>query len=836
MSSPLFPVWKMPFFRTSSFRFSFSLFLVCAVGLGPSAGAEAQTVTSGRVLDAATSEPIAAATVRSPTRTVRTGPDGAFRLGAEAGATLQVVRPGYLPQTVSVPAGSSELTIRLQPDLFDLAGITVTASRGQRSRLDEPANVTVIERGEIERRMAATIEDLVRLQPGVRVFRQTSGTDPFNSFQGFTVRGVSGNRVQMVVDGSRVQERIIDGTRDLVDPANMKAVEVVRGPASALWGSDALGGLVAFETKDPEDYMRGPDDRAGAQIDLSWSGLDGGRTATVATAGRLGGLSALLSYSRREAREAELSLSRNDDGIWPCTRNPQATPCNRLDPTELGSHNLLGKVVLGDGSSHRLEVTGEYFVRGTEVDQGWDRGPVVNFRGDTTAVQTAYTRWQDLDRRRLQLQHSWDASLPLLNRLEWSITHHPQRSIRTGDRRRTLASGQLEQRLDSLDYEESFTEFDLQLSSGFQLGGSTHTLTWGIDGGYTATDYRRVDVTTNLSTNATTVAPAGGFNFANADTRRFDAYIQDEIGLAGGRLSLIPAVRVATYEISPRPDADYRPVPGAEPRTISETAVTPRFGVMLRDGYLSAYAQYARGFKMPTAQQLYTSLPGTSFVLVPNPNLRPEEVDAWEAGVRAEGSRGYFSLNGFFNDYNDFIQSFVFVPNTNPQEITYQNLSAVAIYGVEASGGWQWTDRLAGTLALSWQRGDLQPDADSSATRAFDSAEPLGAVGTLRWVDPGLGLDVEVNGTFQAGVDRVSGPNVFRPDGYRVFGAVLQWSPLDHITVRASVDNLFNERYLLPTSTAYTQQPASPAVAATNPIELQVQPGRHFRLGLSVAY
>lgn len=821
--------------RRSAFA-TFLLLILLALG---HSDATAQSVVTGRVVDARTSQPVRDATVRvepvGPTAVTDT--DGRFRLlDVEPGASIKVLRLGYAPRSVTISSGDRELTIRLETDVFELYGLTVSANRTEQVNLDQPSNVTILDRQQTERRMMNTIEDLVRYQPGIRVARQTSGTDPFNSLQGFTIRGVSGNRVQIVVDGSRVQERIIDGTRDLVDPAQMKTVEIVRGPASVLWGSDALGGLVAFTTKDPSDYLD-PGDGSGFQADAVYSGIDDGRVLTVAGAGRRGPVEALLSYSRRDAGEPDRSLSLSEGGIWPCTRNAEATPCSRLDPTDIGSDNVLAKLVYQPNPGHRFKLTGEFFRRDTDVDQRWDLGPVVSFTGSVTGVQTSYDRLQELERQRYQFEHTWrPSSSPLIDELKWSLAHHPQSSVRTGDRRRTLTDGTDQERDDRLVFEESFTELDVQVRSSFSLGSSDHRLTYGFDGGQTSTDYERVDVTRNLTTGEVTEARAGGFNFANSDTDRFDFYVQDEIGVLGGALSIIPAIRVARYEISPRPDEDYQVVEGKEPRDISETAFTPKLAVMVRDGFLSFYGQYARGFKMPTAQQLYTSLPGSFFVLVPNPDLLPEEVDAWEIGVRAESGRGFLSLNGFFNDYENFIQSFVFIPDTDPQEITYDNLSTATIYGVEASAGWKWNDRLASTLSLSWQRGDFQADEESEETQVFDSAAPLGAVATLRWFNPELQLDAEVNGTFQAGTERVSDVDVFQPGGYGVYGALVEWAPVDRLRLRFSVDNLFDKRYLLPSATAYTREPSSDAVAATNPIELQVQPGRNFRTGISVVF
>ena len=100
---------------------------------------------------------------------------------------------------------------------YEMGAITVTATRQEEKVLDTPAVVSVITREEIEDHNVNNIQELVRYQPGVSVNRQTSGTTPFGGLGGFTIRGVGGNRVQIVVDGARIIEANDAGNRDFVD-------------------------------------------------------------------------------------------------------------------------------------------------------------------------------------------------------------------------------------------------------------------------------------------------------------------------------------------------------------------------------------------------------------------------------------------------------------------------------------------------------------------------------------------------------------------------------------------------------------------------------------------
>ena len=137
-----------------------------------------------------------------------------------------------------------------------LDAVTVTATRNENTVGNVPATVTVIDSKEIDERNVNNIRDLIRYEPGVSV-----GNSPARAGTGsYVIRGIGENRVLITVDGVRVPDFPANsqpGTynRDYVDLENVKRVEIVRGPASSLYGSDAIGGVVAYITKDPEDYL-----------------------------------------------------------------------------------------------------------------------------------------------------------------------------------------------------------------------------------------------------------------------------------------------------------------------------------------------------------------------------------------------------------------------------------------------------------------------------------------------------------------------------------------------------------------------------------------------------
>ena len=727
-------------------------------------------------------------------------------------------------------AGAAEGEVRVPP-LTLLPPVNTTALRNPRRLFDTPATVDVIPGADLDRQMARSVEDVFRYTPGVTVNRQTSGTDPFRSNGGITIRGVGNNRVLTLIDGFRTIERITDGTRDVVDPWNLNRVEVLRGPGSVLYGSDALGGVVNFITRNPEDFIR-PGNTWGGEAGMSYSSLDQSMQSRVTVAARAAEYSAMFSYQRRDAGEPARNNSRSPDGIWNCTRNPQATPCNRFDPLDIATDNYFARVVWDPLPSFRLRVTADVMQRTTDVDQRYDLGPAT---GGITNL--SWQRRQAIDRGMFAVDADWRPQWGWLDGVRLMVGYLPQEIVRSGERWRQLANRQQVQISDRLTYSEDVLQGELQLNSRFELAGSRHLLTYGISTSTTATDYAREEVTTNQTTRVTTVARAGGFNFANADTDRLDFYLQDEVTLFDGRLTLVPGIRYSTTRISPRPDGDYRVVPGAEPTTQQESNLSTGLGVIWRlDDRWSLYGNYGEGFKMPTAEQLYTSLPGTTFNLVPNPGLQPEEVRSYEAGVRLQLPNAYASLGAFRAEYTNFIQSFVTIPGTI--NITYQNLSEVTVQGVEAAGAWRFARDWTLHASANWQEGTQRATLGDRRT-PFDGARPLNVTAGLTWDEPDWRTSVTLNGTYAAEVTQASSTQLYLPKSYQVFDLLASWRPVPNLELSGAIFNLLDTRYipLQPGGTAYTRAEFTSAdTKAVNPIELQVAPGRYFRAGLRLTW
>lgn len=760
------------------------------------------------------------------------------RLGWLAGcAVIAVLAAG--------PAAAQSQSGLTANQVTQLKRLTVTATRTSAQVLDVPASVTVVTADELDKRVVRDIQDLVRYQPGVSVTRSTNTTNPFGQLSSFTVRGMSGNRVQMTVDGSRVQEILTDGSRDLVDPFNMKAVEIVRGPNSVLWGSDALGGSVAFRTRDPSDLLEGQDKPWAVELKSTFDSFDNSWRQQITAAYDFGDVEVLASFGHLSSTEPKAIKADPEGGSWGCPQRPAYFRCDRLFPAETSAYNGLAKIVWTPNADHEIKLTGEFFSRKTTVDQIWDSGAGSNPGTSLYYISDSYLRNVDMRRYRLALSHDWHVGASWLDSVKWNVSYSPQARDMDSTSNRTYTTPAHNRIIQSIrNYSENFWEADLQLQSSFDLGPTAHTLTYGFDGDITRGEYFDVNKTWRSDTNATTYAYNNGFSFPNSRTVRADFYVQDEIKLLDDRLTITPGARLATYSLTP--DADYASLPGYAPSAVSSVTLLKKFAISYElDENLSVFAAYGEGFKMPTAQQLFQSSANLfSFpvtYIIPNPDLQPESVRNYEIGLRGEFDRGWFSVGGFYANYDNFIRSLQAVPGmvaadgVTPTHYWSDNVSSVNLWGIELGGEYEFYENIFATANVSWQTGRQRLSAGAVET-AFDSAVPLTAVLGVRYEIPEHGLEFEVQGTFAAGQGERALPTTFRTEGYAVFDAYARWKPTENVEVSFGVQNIFDTAYFPNTLTGYTTVPVSAAVAAQSGIELQRGPGRTFKLGTTVKF
>ena len=235
---------------------------LAALGVAGVPAARAQQPTlrriAGTVVSATDSSPVAGASIAIIGTTLRMTTDAAGRFefprAPVDGLDLLAARIGYEPEIASLPAGAdddSSVVVVLPPNPIQVAPVVVTASREAQLTEEAPVSVSVATAEDLERRATIGIDEAIARVPGVEI---QDGQIGIRGSSGYA-KGL-GSRVLLLVDGVPVNEADRDGIDwDLLPVTEVERVEVVKGTASAMYGSSALGGVVNVITRDIPDPL-----------------------------------------------------------------------------------------------------------------------------------------------------------------------------------------------------------------------------------------------------------------------------------------------------------------------------------------------------------------------------------------------------------------------------------------------------------------------------------------------------------------------------------------------------------------------------------------------------
>jgi hemoglobin/transferrin/lactoferrin receptor protein len=714
-----------------------------------------------------------------------------------------------------------------QPDAADteeLDRVVVVATLGERAIVDVPSTVDAIDREDMDAHLVRDLKDLFRYEPGISV---TSGYGRFG-LGDIRIRGLGGNRVLIQTDGIPVSDGFSIGSfsnanRNFVDLDTLKQVEVLRGPGSALYGSDALGGVVSFRTKDPEDYLRdGARSHVGVKLGYEgdWNGLFGGATL----AGGRERWSWLVAAGHREGEAQENQGDVVVDGGARTAPNPQ----------ERDGRSLLTKLVYAPSDTQRLRLT----VEGNEDATWTDARSNLGFSALTGATVTAMTGDDLQTRARVALEHEMDATgWAWVDTLRWSVYRQDSETTQDTDEIRRTAAGTTQRRQRRFNFDQRLYGIEAVLGKDFSVGKVEHALTYGLEVARTRTRQKRDGLATALATGVTTpVISPDTFpvrDFPNSETTTTALFVQDEIVFGDdGAFRLVPALRVDRYALRPEPDAIFAADnPGVALVDLTETRMSPKLGMVWRFAPdWSVFAGYARGFRAPPYADVNIGFTNLAFgyTAIANPDLKPETSNGFEAGLRYNGDVSWFSFAVYDNRYRDFIESlrFIGLNDAGVQVFQSQNVADARIRGAELKTGVDFgaiDERFSGWSlrgAAAYAHGQ-----DRSEGRPLDSVDPLrGALGLAyardRW-------GAELAGTFVGRKRRVSDDTFYRPSGYGVLDLFAHWRFAPGVRLNVGVFNLGDRRY-----TDWSDVPGVAASSTT--VDRYTRAGRS--LSLSVAF
>lgn len=227
-------------------------------------------ILSGRVVDT-TGTPLAQArvTVLEANRSTVTDLEGRYSLPGLPSGTYGVsfALVGYAPQVHRVTVRDTEVTldVTLRPTLIELPEVQVTATPLATTSLTSPQPTSVLSGEDVQNNRAASLGETISSLPGVHSFSTGSGIGKP------VIRGLSSNRVLVFSDGQRLETaQWGDEHGPQIEGGEAERIEVIRGPASVLYGSDALGGVVNVIQKPLPDAI-GREPHVGGSVIAAYS-------------------------------------------------------------------------------------------------------------------------------------------------------------------------------------------------------------------------------------------------------------------------------------------------------------------------------------------------------------------------------------------------------------------------------------------------------------------------------------------------------------------------------------------------------------------------------------
>ncbi|MEO1710749.1 MAG: TonB-dependent receptor, partial [Pseudomonadota bacterium] len=471
--------------------------------------------------------------------------------------------------------------------------ITVIATRSATDAFDFPGQVTVIDRDLIDDFNASTLQDIFVAIPST-----TFDSGPRRTGDAPSIRGLSGNGVLIFQDGAR--QSFISGHdgRFFIDPELVQTIEVVRGPSSALYGSGALGGVIATRTITAADMLN-EGERFGVRLNTGFQSVND------------------------EFRVGVTGAAQSSDGVWDVLGNVTYRDAGNI---ELGNGSTLpaDDEILSNLFKVTVRPSDAVEIYGSFAAFNSDSTDPSNPQGNNLAGPANELVFRDITSETAQAGLNWNPDTPAidLNVVGYYTNNSVEEDEVSSDR---IADRQVET-----------IGFLIDNRSRFELGeGSNLTLTYG--GEYYRDEQTGIDTDTADGTR-------GGV--PDAQTDFVGLFVQAELTLASlgpvpGELTFIPGIRWDSFNSSSDDDAFE----------IDDEEFSPKIGVSYEPiPELLFFGNYALGFRAPSFNEAFAD--GAHFVIpdlsappgpmgprfvtntfVGNPNLQAEESETYEFGV-----------------------------------------------------------------------------------------------------------------------------------------------------------------------------------------------------------
>lgn len=639
-----------------------------------------------------------------------------------------------------------------QAQEIQLDGIIVTATKTLQSAIDSLSGSSVVEREQLDQQFQAdSASEFLRTLPGVSTQNQSKDTA-----QSINVRGLQDfGRVNVLIEGARQNFQKSDHGANgafYIEPEMLKKVEITRGPSATIYGSGAIGGVVAFELIDADDILK-PGEKAAIRSRTRYSTNGNGWLASGTGAARSGNFDALVQANGRWNDDYKDGAGRvvpnsgdEDTSYLGKARWRQSGHEVVVSALDLSSHFI--DSVNSDATGTRLDtdVTNRQFTLGYKFAR--PDTPLADFSGKVYHVET------ELDQLRLN-------------------------GSAAGTRRK---------------FSIETDGIDVNNTSRFNFGQTKLALTYGGDA---------------FEDRVKNFDPGGNGDELTPSGKRtvYGAFVQSHFTFFD-TFDVIAALRYDNYEL----EGGTTQLDGSR----VSPKITAGYTVFKGTTLFATYAEGYRSPAVTETLISGSHPPPAAFPLLPNPNLKPEVAHNLEAGINLKynsvittGDAFRAKFVAFQNKVDDYIDGVSVLDGSPPFGFSfqYQNIANAKLDGLELEAMYDartWFFGISATHIRGTDEGTGDPlltiPADqivlTGGFRAF--GEKLVAGGRLRLVDD------------QHRVPPATPPAT--PITSKAFTTVdlfAQYIVNDNVTLNLNLDNLFDKAYI-----QYRDQSYSPGFNA----------------------
>lgn len=562
--------------------------------------------------------------------------------------------------TVFVMGGVTAQAEELPVYSFD--EVVVTATRTENDVKKVPASTQVITQEDIKRGGATSVRNALSMYANIFQKSKVRGGG-----HDIIIRGMETKHSLVMVNGRRISnEADANGlgnamSLDRININDVEKIEIVRGPSSALYGSEAMGGVLNIITKPSKEQTLLTGLEHTSEDTSHWWHADTGRIGNFSMTldARFNKINRSMldtatesdPYGTAQTYNASLNYYVNDHSYV----NAYMDYYSQHLKTDMGTPAM--KPITLTTSSGKMSLSGQAMLEGTGSKAFKQKNYGISWNGKT-------------DKNDWQIQ-------AYMSKFNWSDTSNTK----------VLGS------IPPAGMEGMFN-YLLQKKNTYDFNHDEHNM-WAIEGrdSLRVNDHHRVTfgaeyvkdkvAGTGLGSNGDgvhNITENGKTKSSSEKTlSSYAAYLQDEIEY--GKWFIVPAIRY-----------DHHSAYGSH--------TSPKIGVTYNaTDHFRIKANYGDGFKAPSVSQLFYDLDrmmGSSYVhLTGNPNLKPEKSKSWDLGVEAEFGKGYGSLTYFDNDVDNLIASIPKGKDSNGHNLyRYENVNKARIKGLENTLGYRFNDTL----------------------------------------------------------------------------------------------------------------------------------------------